>query len=388
MTLTACQGGAAPLTESGREDPAAPTVGVANDGDAGVGDGDGDGSGDGDTFANGDAVGDITDDASDDATIGVDITAALTDPNFLAAVREKLGKETGEPIYADEAAEFTRLDISGRRIKSLTGIEYFTELTRLDCADNQLESLDVSACGELRYLSCAGNDMLSEEAIIGLDKSKLWIYEFRPQNVVTPRAPIEPATLAAAAAAPPVAQGKYYHSFAGIDPILGPGPLSVNDLIDIYGPPETLAAKRVSVASGCFAIIAYFADVSFELVSGLGELSFATECDMYNENPNFEITEADLTLEMYPFQTIVYGGDYVLPGGIYIGCDRAEVDKAYSYEGMSLEPYTLISIFTYDPIFPMPDEYMPGYITYVFEPNDRLAEVRIQWYNDMDFDTF
>jgi hypothetical protein len=50
---------------------------------------------------------------------------------------------------------------SQRNISDLTGIEYFTSLTRLYCRNNQLTSLDVSQNIELRYLFIEFNQLIT-----------------------------------------------------------------------------------------------------------------------------------------------------------------------------------------------------------------------------------
>ena len=49
------------------------------------------------------------------------------------------------------------LDIAGKEISDLTGIQYFTGLTELDCSDNQLSMLDVSALTGLTSLNASRN---------------------------------------------------------------------------------------------------------------------------------------------------------------------------------------------------------------------------------------
>jgi hypothetical protein len=355
MTLTACQGGAAPLTESGREKPAAPSA-------------------DGPYYSD---VEGIIDKVAEDAHLGADITAAFTDRNFLAAVRESLGKEAIEPIYANEVAAVTELDVSGRGVASLNGLEYFISLRYLSCEDNLIEDLDLARLPELRGLRCqynrltsldfTGNKFLeelncannqitainvlgcdnlftlvcrnnalaSEKAIIGTDTAGLWSSDFHPQNVITPREPLSQEMESAVAAAPPIQKSGQYYSYAGIDPRLGPGPFSVNDLIELYGEPESLIGKRISFSCS-FGIIARFKDVKYNLVSRTGELSF----DPYaNSKTKFKPTEADLDLRMYPYWTIIFGGDFILPGGIYIGGDRESVVGAYAGDEGSVGIY-------------------------------------------------
>jgi hypothetical protein len=60
-----------------------------------------------------------------------------------------------------EIAGVTEIDVSRKNISSLKGIEYFTELTELNCWSNQLTSLDVSNNTALEVLSCYINQLAS-----------------------------------------------------------------------------------------------------------------------------------------------------------------------------------------------------------------------------------
>lgn len=53
------------------------------------------------------------------------------------------------------------LNVNGRNIKSLKGIEFFGALGLLDCNNNQLTSIDVSKNSALSELRCAGNQLTS-----------------------------------------------------------------------------------------------------------------------------------------------------------------------------------------------------------------------------------
>ena len=53
------------------------------------------------------------------------------------------------------------LNLVGKNISDLTGIEAFTALTDLDCAVNQLTSLDVSQNTALTFLNCNYNQLTS-----------------------------------------------------------------------------------------------------------------------------------------------------------------------------------------------------------------------------------
>ncbi|WP_051590795.1 leucine-rich repeat domain-containing protein [Flavobacterium daejeonense] len=52
-----------------------------------------------------------------------------------------------------------RISVNGRNINSLSGIEYFTALTRLDCMENQLKILDISKNTNLKELFCGYNQL-------------------------------------------------------------------------------------------------------------------------------------------------------------------------------------------------------------------------------------
>jgi len=94
-----------------------------------------------------------------------DITAAFTDPNFLASVRGVIGKYAPVPIYAKDVAGITGLNLnksfdSPSKIQSLAGLEYFTSLASLSCRNNQLTELPPLP-DSLRSLDCY-NNLLAE----------------------------------------------------------------------------------------------------------------------------------------------------------------------------------------------------------------------------------
>lgn len=55
-------------------------------------------------------------------------------------------------IGEDEALTVFELDVHGAQISDLSGIEYFTNLTRLDCSGNNLGELDLSSNPDLNFL--------------------------------------------------------------------------------------------------------------------------------------------------------------------------------------------------------------------------------------------
>ena len=70
-------------------------------------------------------------------------------------------------LTEEEIASVTKIDVSApyssssRKIKTLQGIEHFTALTELNCAYNQITSLDMSKNTQLTSLSCNGNQLTS-----------------------------------------------------------------------------------------------------------------------------------------------------------------------------------------------------------------------------------
>ena len=71
--------------------------------------------------------------------------------------------DTNQDGYLDEVELLAvkELDVWKKSITSLTGIEYFTALTKLDCGNNSLQSLDVSKNKALTYLFCSSNSLKS-----------------------------------------------------------------------------------------------------------------------------------------------------------------------------------------------------------------------------------
>ena len=61
-----------------------------------------------------------------------------------------------------------------QKIRSLKGIEYFTELTSLYCEMNELTSLDVSGNKKLEILACRGNDLTSLDVSENTALTKLY----------------------------------------------------------------------------------------------------------------------------------------------------------------------------------------------------------------------
>ncbi|MDR3240224.1 MAG: leucine-rich repeat domain-containing protein, partial [Clostridiales bacterium] len=105
------------------------------------------------------------------AAIEITFLEAFPDANFRAVVLDLLRDEVVLRVDSiirgdsdlitvsdrDTLAGIDELDIAGREIADLTGIEYFTGLETLYCDDNQLTSLDLSGNPNLKTLTCENN---------------------------------------------------------------------------------------------------------------------------------------------------------------------------------------------------------------------------------------
>ncbi|WP_294457415.1 leucine-rich repeat domain-containing protein [uncultured Bacteroides sp.] len=90
---------------------------------------------------------------------------AITNLAFINAVGNQVNWEmTGGIVYLTEANKqaieaVTSLNIEGKNLTDISGIEYFTQLTSLSCGNNQLTALPVEKLTQLTKLSCFGNQL-------------------------------------------------------------------------------------------------------------------------------------------------------------------------------------------------------------------------------------
>lgn len=88
----------------------------------------------------------------------------IPDENFRARLVELCDEDGDGKVSVREArmrSKFEEADLKGHNIASLQGIEYFTNLTILDCSENSLTSLDLSGNTSLQYLRCHTNSLTS-----------------------------------------------------------------------------------------------------------------------------------------------------------------------------------------------------------------------------------
>jgi len=82
----------------------------------------------------------------------------ITDPRFLYALIEKgYDRNFDKQISFSEAEAIIYLDVSGKLITSMKGLEAMTNLLELNCFNNEIESLNLSANPLLQTLDCAEN---------------------------------------------------------------------------------------------------------------------------------------------------------------------------------------------------------------------------------------
>jgi hypothetical protein len=96
-------------------------------------------------------------------------TTAIPNPAFeQALIALNLDCAIDGQVFTSNISGVTELDVSGLGIANLTGIEAFSSLLDLYCADNALSSLNVSMLSNLRYLDLE-NNLLTVLNVTGLN---------------------------------------------------------------------------------------------------------------------------------------------------------------------------------------------------------------------------
>lgn len=91
---------------------------------------------------------------------GIEINETnFPDEIFRQYVSDSFDKDSSGSLSSDEIEAVKKISADSQNISDITGIEYFTALTELDCYDNQLTELDVSKNTELTKLDCYGNQL-------------------------------------------------------------------------------------------------------------------------------------------------------------------------------------------------------------------------------------
>lgn len=101
------------------------------------------------------------------ATDSIDVNETnFPDENFRNWVIANVGNKDAI-LTSDEISSISEINVNDKNIQSIKGIEYFTQLTTLNCGLNGIETMDVSQLVNLKTLVCQGNQLRS------LDVSKL-----------------------------------------------------------------------------------------------------------------------------------------------------------------------------------------------------------------------
>lgn len=87
-------------------------------------------------------------------------TIEIPDNNFLQALIDiGVDSNNDNAISEEEAAHLTDLDVNYKNIEELSGIEFFINLTSLDCGDNTISNLNITNLTKLEYLWCQNNSL-------------------------------------------------------------------------------------------------------------------------------------------------------------------------------------------------------------------------------------
>ena len=108
--------------------------------------------------------------------LGIAIDATnFPDANFRTFVKT-YDTDSNDYLSEAELAAVTEMDCTNKEIADLTGIEHFTALTRLNCYNNQLTTLDVNNNTALTELYCYNNQLTSLDVSKNTALTYLWCY--------------------------------------------------------------------------------------------------------------------------------------------------------------------------------------------------------------------
>ena len=108
----------------------------------------------------------------------IDISEYIEDEAFREYCRMKFDNDPADGKISMKEARSVKgneneINVRRLKIKSLAGIEFFVKVTKLNCSDNELESLDLSKNVELRELNCSNNFIKTLELSSNTELRKL-----------------------------------------------------------------------------------------------------------------------------------------------------------------------------------------------------------------------
>jgi len=86
-----------------------------------------------------------------------DVCTEMDDINFMRCCYSAFDVNHDGKVSMEEASAVSKINFYSKSIRSVKGIEYFTELTELYIDENKLASLDVSKNSKLQILECSSN---------------------------------------------------------------------------------------------------------------------------------------------------------------------------------------------------------------------------------------
>lgn len=111
--------------------------------------------------------------------VAIDQTT-FPDTTFQTYISDKFDKNGDGSLSQAERTAVTAIKvnegINGVKITSVKGIEYFPELTSLECNKNSLTNLDVSNNTKLTVLDCRNNQLENLDVTQNTQLQKLWFY--------------------------------------------------------------------------------------------------------------------------------------------------------------------------------------------------------------------
>lgn len=107
----------------------------------------------------------------------------ITDANFLKAlIASGVDLNNNKIIERFEAQVVVKLDISGKSISNVSGIEYFTSLQNFNCSNNSISSLDIHKNKAITSFNCSFNPGLAQ---VCLNISQTYISDIWVKNPST-----------------------------------------------------------------------------------------------------------------------------------------------------------------------------------------------------------
>ena len=118
--------------------------------------------------------------ATCDVTVSTSVAindTTFPDEAFRAYLYNKFDADKDSLFSESEIANATNISIGSTAVTDMSGLEYFTQLTRLTCHSLNLSSLDVSSNTNLTSLYCYNNNLTSLDLSNNTQLTELYCYE-------------------------------------------------------------------------------------------------------------------------------------------------------------------------------------------------------------------